>query len=253
MSDPFAAIQRALDAQSERDSDGDTVRVDVERAARAGIPEIVLAGHKRDDDLLASVKRLLAANGRVMVSRIQPHQWALLETVTSGEFVIDIDAHREARVAVIRCESSIVALTGGRIAVISAGASDRHVAEEAALVAVEMGVEVTQVSDVGVAGLHRLVAPLREVMSAGVEAIVVAAGMDGALPSVVAGLVDVPVIGLPVSVGYGHGGSGEAALMSMLQSCAPGIAVVNIDNGIGAGSMAALIANRMAAARDSAT
>ncbi len=252
MSDPFAAIQRALDAHSERDSDGDTVRVDVERAARAGIPEIVLAGHKRDDDLLASVKRLLAANGRVMVSRIQPHQWALLKTVTSGEFVI-IDAHREARVAVIRCESSKVALTGGRIAVISAGASDRHVAEEAALVAVEMGVEVTQVSDVGVAGLHRLVAPLREVMSAGVEAIVVAAGMDGALPSVVAGLVDVPVIGLPVSVGYGHGGSGEAALMSMLQSCAPGIAVVNIDNGIGAGSMAALIANRMAAARDSAT
>ncbi|MDQ3524802.1 MAG: hypothetical protein M3451_07090, partial [Chloroflexota bacterium] len=184
MSDPFAAIQRALDAHSERDSDVDTVRVDVERAARAGIPEIVLAGHKRDDDLLASVKRLLTANGRVMVSRIQPHQWALLETITSGEFVID--AHREARVAVIRCESSIVALTGGRIAVISAGASDRHVAEEAALVAVEMGVEVTQVSDVGVAGLHRLVAPLREVMSAGVEAIVVAAGMDGALPSVVA-------------------------------------------------------------------
>ncbi len=251
MSDPFAAIQRALDAHSERDSDVDTVRVDVERAARAGIPEIVLAGHKRDDDLLASVKRLLTANGRVMVSRIQPHQWALLETVNSGEFVID--AHREARVAVIRCESSKVASTGGRIAVISAGASDRDVAEEAGLVAVEMGVEVTQVSDVGVAGLHRLVAPLREVMSAGVEAIVVAAGMDGALPSVVAGLVDVPVIGLPVSVGYGHGGSGEAALMSMLQSCAPGIAVVNIDNGIGAGSMAALIANRMAAARDSAT
>jgi NCAIR mutase (PurE)-related protein len=109
------------------------------------------------------------------------------------------------------------------------------------------------VSDVGVAGLHRLIAPLREVMTAGVDAVVVAAGMDGALPSVVAGLVDIPVIGLPVSVGYGHGGRGEAALMAMLQSCAPGIAVVNIDNGIGAGSMAALIANRMAAARDSAT
>ncbi len=251
MSDPFAAIQRAFGEPGEGDPDRDTVHVDVERAARTGIPEIVLASHKRDDDLLASVGRLLAANGRVMVSRIRSHQWALLETVTSGEFVID--AYREARVAVIRSESSAVAMTGGSIAVISAGASDRDVAEEAALVAAEMGVEAMRVSDVGVAGLHRLIAPLREVMTAGVDAVVVAAGMDGALPSVVAGLVDIPVIGLPVSVGYGHGGRGEAALMAMLQSCAPGIAVVNIDNGIGAGSMAALIANRMAAARDSAT
>ena len=117
----------------------------------------------------------------------------------------------------------------------------------------EMGVDVLRASDVGVAGLHRLVQPLREIVTAGVDCIVVAAGMDGALPSVVAGLVDVPVIGLPVSVGYGYGGNGEAALMTMLQSCAPGITVVNIDNGIGAGSTAALIANRMAAARKGAS
>jgi NCAIR mutase (PurE)-related protein len=116
----------------------------------------------------------------------------------------------------------------------------------------EMGATVREVADVGVAGLHRLVAPLERLANDGVDAIVVAAGMDGALPSVVAGLVDVPVIGLPTSIGYGYGGGGVAALMSMLQSCAPGLAVVNIDNGIGAGAMAALIANRAAIARGAA-
>jgi NCAIR mutase (PurE)-related protein len=103
--------------------------------------------------------------------------------------------------------------------------------------------------DVGVAGLHRLVGPLRDILEARVDAVVVAAGMDGALPSVVAGLVDVPVIGLPTSRGYGFGGKGVAALMSMLQTCVPGLTVVNIDNGIGAGASAARIANRVAAAR----
>jgi pyridinium-3,5-biscarboxylic acid mononucleotide synthase len=108
---------------------------------------------------------------------------------------------------------------------------------------------VVRADDVGVAGLHRLEAPLRLLRERGVDTIVVAAGMDGALPSVVAGLVDVPVIGLPTSVGYGLGGGGVAALLSMLQTCAPGLVVVNIDNGVGAGATAALFANRVAAAR----
>ncbi len=131
----------------------------------------------------------------------------------------------------------------------TAGTSDIPIAEEAAVVAAEMGSVVISAYDVGVAGLHRLAAPLRDMRERGVDAIVVAAGMDGALPSVVAGLVDVPVIGLPTSVGYGLGGRGVAALLSMLQTCAPGLAVVNIDNGVGAGATAALIANRVAAAR----
>ena len=112
-----------------------------------------------------------------------------------------------------------------------------------------MGAQVLEGWDVGVAGLHRLVAPLERFFAAGVDVIVVAAGMDGALPSVVAGLVDVPVIGLPTSIGYGFGGAGIGALTTMLQSCAPGLVVVNIDNGIGAGATAALIANRAAATR----
>jgi NCAIR mutase (PurE)-related protein len=110
-----------------------------------------------------------------------------------------------------------------------------------------MGVTALTAYDVGVAGVHRLAAPLREILDAGAAALVVAAGMEGALPSVVGGLVDVPVIGLPVSTGYGVGGGGEAALLGMLQSCSPGLVVVNIDNGIGAGVTAALIARRSAA------
>ncbi len=140
--------------------------------------------------------------------------------------------------------------TGGLVGVISAGTSDIPVAEEAALIAEEIGCHVTRIYDVGVAGLHRLMEPLRNLLSNGVDVIIVAAGMDGALPSVVAGLVPVPVIGLPTSIGYGMGGKGVAALLSMLQTCVPGLSVVNIDNGVGAGSTAAIIANRVAQARE---
>ena len=115
----------------------------------------------------------------------------------------------------------------------------------------EMGSRVLTAWDVGVAGLHRLVEPLERFAAEDVDAIVVAAGMDGALPSVVAGLVDVPVIGLPTAIGYGFGAAGVGALTTMLQSCAPGLVVVNIDNGIGAGATAALIANRAASGRRS--
>jgi len=134
---------------------------------------------------------------------------------------------------------------------LTAGTSDLPAAEEAAMLCREMGCQVFTTFDVGVAGLHRLFAPLQQALDEyKVDVLIVAAGMDGALPSVVSGLADVPVIGLPTSVGYGLGGGGVAALYSMLQTCAPGMAVVNIGNGIGAGAMAGLIANRAAAARE---
>jgi NCAIR mutase (PurE)-related protein len=133
--------------------------------------------------------------------------------------------------------------------VLTAGTSDVPIAEEAAVVAHEMGCAVSTTYDVGVAGLHRLFKPLQKLMDDDTDVIIVAAGMDGALPSVVAGLVSVPVIGLPTSVGYGMGGKGVAALLTMLQTCAPGLTVVNIDNGVGAGATAALTANRMARLR----
>jgi len=154
-----------------------------------------------------------------------------------------------ATVLVTRRDAAPPPESGGVVGLLTAGASDAPSADEAAWVAREMGCRVVRADDVGVAGLHRLEAPLRTLRDEGVDAVVVAAGMDGALPSVVAGLVDVPVIGLPTSIGYGLGGGGVAALLSMLQTCAPGLVVVNIDNGVGAGATAALFANRVAAAR----
>jgi NCAIR mutase (PurE)-related protein len=120
------------------------------------------------------------------------------------------------------------------------------VLEEALAVAREMGGVIESFHDVGVAGLHRLVAPLERLEEFDPDCLIVAAGMEGALPSVISGLVSVPVVGLPTSTGYGLGGDGTAAIMGMLQSCSPGLSVVNVDNGVGAGASAALIANRAA-------
>jgi NCAIR mutase (PurE)-related protein len=168
----------------------------------------------------------------------------------SPGFQLERNAPARAIVAIaVDHTASVIASSGGTIGIVTAGASDVRPAAEAALIAREMGCAVEEVRDVGVAGLHRLVQPLERLIAAGVDAIVVVAGMDGALPSVVAGLVDVPVIGLPSPIGYGYGGQGEAALLAMLQSCATGLVVVNIDNGIGAGAAAARIANRAALAR----
>jgi NCAIR mutase (PurE)-related protein len=135
------------------------------------------------------------------------------------------------------------------VAIITAGTSDLGVAQEAQMVVDAAGIESRIVADVGIAGLHRLVSPLRDLLAWQADALIVAAGMDGVLPGVVAALVPTPVIGVPVSTGYGKGGAGEAALLTMLQSCSTGLTTVNIDNGIGAGAAAVLIASRVAGAR----
>ena len=151
--------------------------------------------------------------------------------------------------AVIKRPDFLIPASGGRVGIVTAGTSDAPFAEQAQVLAREMGCETSIVYDVGVAGLHRLVQPLHRMLQDAVDVIIVAAGMDGALPSVIAGLVDVPVIGLPTSTGYGLGGRGLSALLAMLQTCVPGLTVVNIDNGVGAGASAAMIANRAATAR----
>jgi pyridinium-3,5-biscarboxylic acid mononucleotide synthase len=223
------------------------IRPDPTRERRKGVPEVILGETKTTAQVVAMARSLLEGSGRAIISRVRPES---LETLRQ-EFVAFTLRIREAARAVVICRPDYVPLrTGGRVGVLSAGTSDIPVAEEAALIAEEMGCEVTCIYDVGVAGLHRLLEPLRDLLSSGVDVLVVVAGMDGALPSVVAGLVPVPVIGLPTSVGYGMGGNGLAALLSMLQTCAPGLSVVNIDNGVGAGSTAALIANRIALASE---
>jgi pyridinium-3,5-biscarboxylic acid mononucleotide synthase len=222
-------------------------RPDPERQRRSGIPEVVLAEHKSAEQTLAIARSLLERPGRVLLSRVPAATRALLEQAI-GEGV-SWQRYGDARTILIVREGCAPPPTGGVVGVLAAGTSDLPTAEEAAAMCALMGCEVLRAYDVGVAGLHRLFEPLQRMIERPVDAIIVAAGMDGALPSVVAGLVDVPVIGLPTAIGYGLGGQGVGALYTMLQTCSPGLAVVNIDNGIGAGSMAALIANRVAAAR----
>lgn len=231
-------------------ADAPSVRVDPEREARKGVPEVVLAQGKRPDDVILALRTLAERSGRALASRVEPELLARIQRELPD---LAIEPHEVARMVVVRRPDARPPRTGGRVGVLTAGSSDVPIAEEAAVVAREMGCDTRAFYDVGVAGIHRLAEPLAELQRWDVDAVIVAAGMDGALPSVVAGLVQAPVIGLPTSVGYGLGGRGVAALLSMLQTCSPGLAVVNIDNGVGAGAMAGLIANRMARARATAS
>jgi pyridinium-3,5-biscarboxylic acid mononucleotide synthase len=222
---------------------GDYARLDVSRAARKGVPEVVYAAGKTDEQLVAIAAGFLQHGPVVLCSRVSPEQAAALVSGVEA----DVEYDERSHVATVRRAGVTPAPVRGAVGVLAAGTSDLSAAGEAVAMCRAMDVLVVSGFDVGVAGLHRLSAPLEEMRTAGAAAIVVAAGMEGALPSVVAGLVDVPVIGLPTSTGYGLGGKGEAALLGMLQSCSPGLVVVNIDNGIGAGATAALIARRASA------
>lgn len=221
---------------------GDFACLDVSRAARKGVPEVVFAESKTVDQVVAITRRFLEHDAVVLCSRVSDEQAAALAAGVDGE----VDHDPRSRVVVARRAGAARREQRGAVGVLAAGTSDVGVAAEAAAMIRAMDVAALTAFDVGVAGLHRLSGPLAEMQEAGAGAYVVAAGMEGALPSVVAGLVAAPVIGLPTSSGYGFGGRGEAALMGMLQSCSPGLAVVNIDNGIGAGATAALIARAAA-------
>lgn len=235
---------------SDESADGNgpiEARPDPGRERRKGVPEIIFGETKEVAQIITIAQALLRGTGRAIISRVRPE---VIEEIKAAFPGMQVRVREAARAITIYQPDYVQRRTGGHIGVISAGTSDIPVAEEAALVAEEMGCRVSCIYDVGVAGLHRLVEPLRNLLASDVDVIIVAAGMDGALPSVVAGLVPVPVIGLPTSIGYGFGGKGVAALLSMLQTCAPGLSVVNIDNGVGAGITAGITANRMAQARE---
>jgi pyridinium-3,5-biscarboxylic acid mononucleotide synthase len=245
VSDPFAGLAAVLGAAP--------VHVDPQRQSRKGVPEIVYAAGKSPALTVAAVRTLLAEGptGRVLVSRASQEAFDALRSSLEPEGVSIMASAGGATLLLAREGAVAPTQTGGVVAVLTAGSSDAPVADEAAWISQEMGCRIVRADDVGVAGLHRLEGPLRTLREENADVVIVVAGMDGALPSVVSGLVDIPVIGLPTSIGYGLGGGGIAALLSMLQTCAPGLVVVNIDNGVGAGATAALIANRVAAARKS--
>lgn len=250
---PFDDLRRALGDDGRGSTEAfeadPRLRVDPGRWRRTGIPEIVHGESKSAADVAEGLRRLAEANGRALASRVPDRSIPEIRAMLEPDLAVE--EHRAARALVASQLGAGRPVGCGRVGVLSAGSSDIPIAMEAVLMAEEMGACALTAWDVGVAGLHRIVEPLERFHAEGVDVVVVAAGMDGALPSVVAGLVDVPVIGLPTSVGYGLGAGGVGALTTMLQSCAPGLVVVNIDNGIGAGATAAMIANRAAACRGS--
>jgi NCAIR mutase (PurE)-related protein len=207
--------------------------LDLEREKRTGFPEVIFGEGKTTEQIIAIMQKLMQHTERVLATRVDAFK---AETVVST--LPGVTYHAAAR-ALTWFKKPILQVYEGYIAVICAGTSDLPVAEEAAITAECMGNHVERIYDVGVAGIHRLFKRLELIRGANV--IIVAAGMEGALASVVGGLVSKPVIAVPTSVGYGASFHGVAALLAMLNSCAPGVSVVNIDNGFGAGYNAAVI------------
>jgi NCAIR mutase (PurE)-related protein len=231
--EPARALARLRDLPVE---DLGFARVDLHRSLRHGVPEAVFCQGKTPAQAVAIVRRLAESHDNILATRTEP---AVIDALKAAG--LECAVHAEARVVVVkpRAREGV-----GLIVVVSAGTADVPVAEEAAVSAEVMGNRVERLYDCGVAGLHRLVPHLDRLNEANV--IVAVAGMEGALPSVIGGLVDRPVIAVPTSVGYGASFGGVAALLAMLNSCAPGISVVNIDNGYGAAAQANQI-NKLAA------
>jgi NCAIR mutase (PurE)-related protein len=217
---------------------GDFACLDLGRSMRCGMPEVVLAEGKDPAHLTPIALRHAEVTGRCIITRVAPEQAGSIKEVAEKKGIL-AQYHQAGRVLVLSTGAA-PGRTGGVVAIITAGTSDIGVAEEAKIIAEEMGCEVRTAYDVGAAGIHRLFPALKPLLAAHV--FIVCAGREGTLPAVVAGLVDKPVIGVPVGTGYGYMGEGRAALASMLQSCSV-IAVVNIDAGFTAGAFAARIAN----------
>lgn len=207
-------------------------KIDTHRALRKGFPEVILCQGKTVEQVRKIVEKLLEGSDYIMATRASREVYEAIREIRA-----DVVYHEAARIVLIgqkRAET-----TRGTILVASAGTADQPVAEEAAVTAEAMGNKVERLYDVGVAGVHRLLDSTEKLFSANV--IIVVAGMEGALASIVAGLVDKPVIAVPTSVGYGASFEGLAALLTMLNCCAPGVVTVNIDNGFGAGYFASYI------------
>ncbi len=230
---------RSLAALPGRVADLGFANLDLDREKRTGFPEVIYGLNKTAEQIAAIMQAFMQHTDTVIATRVSPDKAAAVMQV-----VVGLRYYREAMLLTYSSnDEPPEALGDSYAAVLCAGSSDLPVAEEAALIAEYMGVRIERIYDVGVAGIHRLFARLDTIR--GADVVIVVAGMEGALPSVVGGLVSSPVVAVPTSVGYGANLQGIAALLSMINACAPGIAVVNIDNGFGAGYYAASIIKRI--------
>lgn len=217
-------------------------QIDLGRKKRRGIPEVIFAQNKTLDEIKKIIQAVAKKSNSILVSRINKKDFSK---------IINFSKKNKLKTKTGKNTTSVLLFkeplkkSGGKIGILTAGTSDIGVAEEARLMCEAMNCECICSYDVGIAGMHRVFPVLKEFVKKDVDAIIVAAGMEGALATIVSATVDVPVIGIPTSVGYGYGEKGIAALAAMLQSCALGLSVVNIDNGIGAGAIASNIANQI--------
>jgi len=220
----------------------DFAKIDTGRKYRRGIPEVIFAEQKQYSEIKKIIQRVLKKSNSILVSRLKKSDYnKILEFSKKSKLKTEIGKNSTS----ILIYKKPLKKNKGKVGILTAGTSDIGVAEEARLMCEAMNCQCISSYDVGVAGLHRVIPVLKEFIKKEVDSIIVVAGMEGALATLVSSSVNVPVIGVPTSVGYGYGEKGIAALASMLQSCSLGLAVVNIDNGIGAGAMAASIANRI--------
>lgn len=228
------APEKALDALSFQPSESlEFATIDHHRALRQGFPEVIFGEGKTDDQIVSIAQRILERGDGVLATRVSPSAARAVQSALTGA-----EWNALGRTVYVRGKNPLP-VRQGTVLIVTAGTSDLPVAEEAAVTAGAAGCTVARLTDVGVAGIHRILSKRTELTDAAV--VIVVAGMDGALPSVVGGLVRVPVIAVPTSVGYGASFQGIAALLTMLNSCASGITVVNIDNGFGAAMAAARI------------
>ncbi|MGI9567151.1 MAG: nickel pincer cofactor biosynthesis protein LarB [Nitrosopumilus sp.] len=216
-------------------------KIDINRRIRKGIPEIVLAETKELEEIKKIIKKTLEKTNSVLVSRITKEDYPKI--LTFGK-KLNVKIKTGKNSSSLLLFKKPIKFCGGKVGILTAGTSDIRIAEESRLMCEAMNCKCITSYDVGVAGIQRVFPVLKQMINEDVDCIIVAAGMEGALATLVSSMVDVPVIGIPTSVGYGYGEKGIAALASMLQSCSLGLSVVNIDNGIAAGGIAANIANR---------
>ena len=227
------------------------IKVDINREVRTGIPEVVYGKNKKFEDIILALNELSNKNNIALATKLKNEHIVKLKS-DKKNIIKNYDINNSTEIIINEVASAVIFKKKeympkkiGKIGILCGGTSDIPIAEEAKITAEFIGCGVITAYDVGVAGIHRLFAPLKNMIKNKVCCIIVLAGMEGALPSVVAGLTDVPVIGVPISVGYGVGAGGSSALHSMLSSCSPGLTVVNIDNGFGAACFASLIAKQI--------